>query len=189
MRRDVFAEILDKCDVVTTPGSGFGPAGEGFVRASAFAHRFVIFDPSLFGSFYCLLHLPQNPAQRLATPARGSCAPQPSRTGDITVISRFAYVCLASESKAQGSAPLARDLCSHLHRCGIKVQQKLQHDYCETPGIAHGAVCCLQRPEKHSASMRRSVPDCRMAVKLKLSSGVFRRGSLSELLCWHDGSV
>ena len=38
-RRDVFAEILDKCDVVTTPGSGFGPAGEGFVRASAFAHR------------------------------------------------------------------------------------------------------------------------------------------------------
>lgn len=36
---DVFAEILDKCDVVTTPGSGFGPAGEGFVRASAFAHR------------------------------------------------------------------------------------------------------------------------------------------------------
>jgi LL-diaminopimelate aminotransferase len=36
---DVFAEILDKCNVVTTPGSGFGPAGEGFVRASAFAHR------------------------------------------------------------------------------------------------------------------------------------------------------
>mmetsp|Transcript_12449 Transcript_12449/g.37435 ORF Transcript_12449/g.37435 Transcript_12449/m.37435 type:complete len:460 (+) Transcript_12449:201-1580(+) len=36
---DVFAEILDKCDIVTTPGSGFGPTGEGFVRASAFAHR------------------------------------------------------------------------------------------------------------------------------------------------------
>lgn len=36
---DVFAEILDKCDVVTTPGSGFGPTGEGYVRASAFAHR------------------------------------------------------------------------------------------------------------------------------------------------------
>ena len=36
---DVFAEILDKCDIVTTPGSGFGPAGEGFVRASAFGHR------------------------------------------------------------------------------------------------------------------------------------------------------
>ena len=33
---DVFAEILEKCNIVTTPGSGFGPAGEGFVRASAF---------------------------------------------------------------------------------------------------------------------------------------------------------
>ncbi|GAX79233.1 hypothetical protein CEUSTIGMA_g6673.t1 [Chlamydomonas eustigma] len=36
---DVFAEILQKCDIVTTPGSGFGPAGEGFVRASAFGSR------------------------------------------------------------------------------------------------------------------------------------------------------
>ncbi len=36
---DVFAEILDKCNIVTTPGSGFGPAGEGFVRASAFGSR------------------------------------------------------------------------------------------------------------------------------------------------------
>ena len=25
--------------MVTTPGSGFGPAGEGFVRVSAFGHR------------------------------------------------------------------------------------------------------------------------------------------------------
>lgn len=33
------AEILEKCDIVTTPGSGFGPAGEGFVRASAFGSR------------------------------------------------------------------------------------------------------------------------------------------------------
>lgn len=32
----MFAEILEKCNIVTTPGSGFGPAGEGFVRASAF---------------------------------------------------------------------------------------------------------------------------------------------------------
>lgn len=38
---DVFAEILDKCNIVTTPGSGFGPAGEGFVRASAFGSRCV----------------------------------------------------------------------------------------------------------------------------------------------------
>jgi LL-diaminopimelate aminotransferase len=36
---DVFAEILEKCRVVTTPGSGFGPAGESFVRFSAFGHR------------------------------------------------------------------------------------------------------------------------------------------------------
>ena len=36
---DVFADILAKCDIVTTPGSGFGPAGEGLVRASAFGHR------------------------------------------------------------------------------------------------------------------------------------------------------
>lgn len=36
---DVFAEILEKCHVVTTPGSGFGPAGEGFIRFSSFGHR------------------------------------------------------------------------------------------------------------------------------------------------------
>jgi LL-diaminopimelate aminotransferase len=36
---DVFAEILEKCQVVTTPGSGFGPAGQGFIRFSAFGHR------------------------------------------------------------------------------------------------------------------------------------------------------
>lgn len=45
---DVFADILHKCNIVTTPGSGFGPAGEGFVRASAFGHRLVrIQHPSL----------------------------------------------------------------------------------------------------------------------------------------------
>ncbi|KAK3011990.1 hypothetical protein RJ639_011248 [Escallonia herrerae] len=36
---DVFSEILEKTHVVTTPGSGFGPGGEGFVRVSAFCHR------------------------------------------------------------------------------------------------------------------------------------------------------
>lgn len=36
---DVFAAILDQCRVVTTPGSGFGPAGESFIRFSAFGHR------------------------------------------------------------------------------------------------------------------------------------------------------
>ncbi|MDV5120731.1 MAG: LL-diaminopimelate aminotransferase [Candidatus Scalindua sp.] len=33
---DVFEEILAKAHVVTTPGAGFGKAGEGFVRFSAF---------------------------------------------------------------------------------------------------------------------------------------------------------
>ena len=36
---DVFDAILDQCHVVTTPGSGFGPAGESFVRFSSFGHR------------------------------------------------------------------------------------------------------------------------------------------------------
>ena len=36
---DVFDSILDKCRVVTTPGSGFGPGGESFVRISAFGHK------------------------------------------------------------------------------------------------------------------------------------------------------
>lgn len=36
---DIFAEILEKAHIVTTPGSGFGPGGEGFIRVSAFGHR------------------------------------------------------------------------------------------------------------------------------------------------------
>jgi len=36
---DVFSEILEKAEVVTTPGAGFGPGGEGFIRLSAFAQR------------------------------------------------------------------------------------------------------------------------------------------------------
>ncbi|MCL2229886.1 MAG: LL-diaminopimelate aminotransferase [Treponema sp.] len=36
---EVFSEILEKCHVVTTPGAGFGPAGQSFVRFSAFGHR------------------------------------------------------------------------------------------------------------------------------------------------------
>jgi LL-diaminopimelate aminotransferase len=35
----VFAEILEKCRVVTTPGAGFGPSGRSFIRFSAFGHR------------------------------------------------------------------------------------------------------------------------------------------------------
>ncbi|MBN1219006.1 MAG: LL-diaminopimelate aminotransferase [Anaerolineae bacterium] len=36
---EVFTEILERAHVVTTPGVGFGPSGEGFIRFSAFGHR------------------------------------------------------------------------------------------------------------------------------------------------------
>jgi LL-diaminopimelate aminotransferase len=34
-----FDQLLERCHVVGTPGSGFGPAGEGFLRLSAFNAR------------------------------------------------------------------------------------------------------------------------------------------------------
>ena len=34
-----FDLLLDACHVVVTPGSGFGPAGESFVRVSSYGHR------------------------------------------------------------------------------------------------------------------------------------------------------
>ncbi|MCX7655201.1 MAG: LL-diaminopimelate aminotransferase [Treponemataceae bacterium] len=36
---DVFSQIMEQCWVICTPGSGFGPAGESFIRFSAFGHR------------------------------------------------------------------------------------------------------------------------------------------------------
>jgi LL-diaminopimelate aminotransferase len=36
---DIFEEILKNAHITTTPGSGFGPAGEGFIRFSAFGHK------------------------------------------------------------------------------------------------------------------------------------------------------
>lgn len=36
---EVFDLFLDKCHVVTTPGSGFGPSGESFIRFSSFGHQ------------------------------------------------------------------------------------------------------------------------------------------------------
>ena len=36
---DVFDKILKEANVVTTPGSGFGPAGESFLRFSSFGHQ------------------------------------------------------------------------------------------------------------------------------------------------------
>jgi LL-diaminopimelate aminotransferase len=36
---DIFEKILNKAHVVTTPGAGFGPAGENFIRFSSFGRR------------------------------------------------------------------------------------------------------------------------------------------------------
>merc|ERR1711967_225242 len=36
---DMFSKILEESQIVTTPGAGFGPGGEGFLRLSAFASR------------------------------------------------------------------------------------------------------------------------------------------------------
>jgi len=36
---DMFSEILEQAQVVTIPGAGFGPGGEGYLRLSAFAPR------------------------------------------------------------------------------------------------------------------------------------------------------
>ena len=36
---DTFSELLESSQVVTIPGAGFGPGGEGFLRLSAFAPR------------------------------------------------------------------------------------------------------------------------------------------------------
>jgi LL-diaminopimelate aminotransferase len=39
---DTFEEMLERLHLVTTPGSGFGLAGEGFIRFTAFGHRSTI---------------------------------------------------------------------------------------------------------------------------------------------------
>lgn len=36
---DVFQQFLENYQIVTTPGAGFGPSGESFIRFSAFGHR------------------------------------------------------------------------------------------------------------------------------------------------------
>ena len=41
---DFFDFLLEKCHVAVTPGSGFGSAGEGYVRISAYGHRDDIED-------------------------------------------------------------------------------------------------------------------------------------------------
>ena len=41
---DTFSEILEKAQVVTIPGAGFGPGGEGYLRLSAFAPRETVIE-------------------------------------------------------------------------------------------------------------------------------------------------
>lgn len=36
---DMFQYFLERFHIITTPGSGFGPGGEGFLRLTAFGHR------------------------------------------------------------------------------------------------------------------------------------------------------
>ena len=36
---DFFDFLLEKAHVAVTPGSGFGKAGEGYVRISSYGHR------------------------------------------------------------------------------------------------------------------------------------------------------
>jgi LL-diaminopimelate aminotransferase len=43
---EVFGEILERCHVVTTPGSGFGPAGQSYIRFSSFGHRESVVEAS-----------------------------------------------------------------------------------------------------------------------------------------------
>ncbi|PRQ21534.1 putative LL-diaminopimelate aminotransferase [Rosa chinensis] len=43
---DVFNQILEKTHIVTIPGKGFGPAGEGYIRVGAFGHRETILEAS-----------------------------------------------------------------------------------------------------------------------------------------------
>lgn len=43
---DVFNWILNKTHIITVPGIGFGPAGEGYIRISAFGHRDSILEAS-----------------------------------------------------------------------------------------------------------------------------------------------
>ncbi|MCI21153.1 LL-diaminopimelate aminotransferase chloroplastic-like, partial [Trifolium medium] len=43
---DVFAGILENTHIITIPGSGFGPGGEGYIRLSAFGQRDSIIEAS-----------------------------------------------------------------------------------------------------------------------------------------------
>ncbi|KAI4321391.1 hypothetical protein MLD38_034775 [Melastoma candidum] len=43
---ELFDEILERSHIVTVPGIGFGPGGDGYIRVSAFGHRGHILEAS-----------------------------------------------------------------------------------------------------------------------------------------------
>lgn len=43
---DVFNWILEKTHIITVPGIGFGPSGEGYIRVSGFGRRESILEAS-----------------------------------------------------------------------------------------------------------------------------------------------
>ena len=51
---DFFDKLLNECHVVGTPGSGFGPSGEGYFRLSAFGSRENVIEAvKRFRAKYC----------------------------------------------------------------------------------------------------------------------------------------
>jgi LL-diaminopimelate aminotransferase len=44
MKSPLFHIRSIECKAVGTPGSGFGPSGEGFFRLSAFGHREIVIE-------------------------------------------------------------------------------------------------------------------------------------------------
>ncbi|XWS23844.1 hypothetical protein CRYUN_Cryun28dG0049900 [Craigia yunnanensis] len=44
--RNLFSEILEKTNIVTVPGRGFGPGGEEYIRVSAFGRRERVLEAS-----------------------------------------------------------------------------------------------------------------------------------------------
>ena len=86
---DVFESILERCHLVTTPGSGFGPAGEGFVRASAFGHRW---GPFAFMAAYGMLD----------AVARCSFCKRDSRAGIHIPGQKLAWSCSLTSALATG---------------------------------------------------------------------------------------
>ncbi|KAJ8762964.1 hypothetical protein K2173_023093 [Erythroxylum novogranatense] len=44
---DVFNQILERAHIVTVPGRGFGPGGEGYIRISGFGRRECILEASM----------------------------------------------------------------------------------------------------------------------------------------------